>query len=108
MGASSISSVWKPTVNGDSKKIQGSCEVSSLKLSAGGGAAFVSIYDSKDQAGANENSLRTVLDASTTDNDFNAYPGDSKLIFEKGVFAVCEQGGNFNPVVVVGAKRYTV
>lgn len=104
MEISSQPLVWKPTSAEKSKKLQGSVEVTALKLSAGGGAAHVSIYDSADLNGCNDNSLRWVLDASTTDNDFNPFEGP--IGFSKGVFAICDQGWDFNPEVMVACRKY--
>jgi len=105
MGKNSRSIVWKPTTDETSKKLAGSCEVTALKLSAGSGAAAVAIYDGVDSDDAIPNNLRWFLDASTTDNDAQSFDG---IVFLKGVFAVCEQGINFNPVVCMAASDYTV
>lgn len=101
------SGVWKPQsgAGGDRKKLAGPCEVTALKLSAGGGAAFVSIYDGTQDSDVNDSNLKWVLDASTTDNDMQSF--FDGLIFKKGVYAICEQGINFNPVVAIAAKSYT-
>jgi len=104
MGSTSI--VWKPAAGETSKLLTSSCEVGILKLAAGGGAAFVSIYDCKEIEGATPNSLKWVLDASTTDVDSQSFPDG--LAFSKGVFAVVEQGGGTNLAVCVAARRYVV
>jgi hypothetical protein len=96
---------WKPIANGEGKALQGTCEVTALKLAAGGGAAFVSIYDSTNASGCNDASLKWVLDASTTDTDNSTF--NSPIVFQKGVFGVCDQGGNFNPVVCIAVRKYT-
>ncbi len=101
-----ISTVWKPTALEASKKLQGGGEVSALKLAAGGGAAFVSIYDASSVDTCNENNLRWVLDASTTVIDSQCFT--EPLTFEKGVVAICEQGIGFNPVVCLAMTKYVV
>ena len=102
----SISIVWKPSAGTPDQKIQGAVEITALKLAAGGGAAVVSIYDSSNLLGCNDNSLRWVLDASTTDVDSQVFC--SPLIFTKGVYAICEQGIGFNPILCVAAAKYAV
>ena len=68
-----------------------------LKLAAGGGAAVVSIYDSI--GSDSPTGLVWVLDASTTDVDCQVFA--NPLAFTKGVYAVCDQGWDFNPVVCI-------
>jgi hypothetical protein len=104
MSKQSIPTVWKPTPTETEKLVQGSCEVSALKLAAGGGAAVVSIYDAKNSIEANENALRWVLDASTTDNDAQSFC--APLVFKKGVYAKCEQGEGQNSILCVAAINY--
>lgn len=94
--------VFRPDVenigNGAGKKVAGPCEVSHLKL-VSGGAASMAIYDALSAADATPSRLKWVLDcASTTidDNDF-ANP----IAFQRGVYAVLEQGGGFNPVLCI-------
>lgn len=103
MKKQSISVVWKPVSGNTDEKIQGSCEVTALKLSSGNGAAVVAVYDATSLTECNENSLRWFLDASTTDNDAQSFDG---LVFKKGVYLVCEQGVGFNPVVCVAGQMY--
>jgi len=95
----SLAGVWKPTDTEKEKKISGSNEVTCLKLSSGGGAATVAIYDATVAAEATPSNLKWWLDCSTTDNDINVFA--SPLSFTKGVYAVCEQGWDFNPVVCI-------
>lgn len=105
MGKNSRSIVWKPVTGDTEKRLAGACEVTALKLSAGGGAAAVSIYDGEDSDDVTPNNLRWFLDASTTDNDAQSFDG---IVFLKGVYVVCEQGVNFNPVFCMAASDYTV
>lgn len=100
----SIPLVWKPTSETPDKMLQGSSEVTAAKLAAGGGAAVVSLYDAKNLSECNPNSLRWVLDASTTDVDSQTFA--SALIFKKGVYAICEQGLVFNPMVCLAVAAY--
>ena len=99
------SGVWKPSVTESEKKLAGSCEITNLSLKAGGGAAFVAFYDAVDSAGAIPSNLKWVLDASTTDVDNESFAG---LVFSRGVYAICEQGADFNPVVCIAANKYIV
>jgi hypothetical protein len=99
------SGVWKPTSEVPSKKIAGSCEVTNLSLKAGNGAAVVSFYDGSSDGDAVPANLKWVLDASTTSSDNERFDG---LVFKKGVFAVCEQGVNFNPIVLIATKKYNI
>lgn len=105
MGKNSRSIVWKPTTEETSKQLAGACEVTALKLAAGGGASAIAVYDGVDSDDVTPNNLRWFLDASTTDNDAQSFDG---LVFLKGVFAVCEIGVNFNPVFCMAASDYTV
>lgn len=107
MITASIPETWKPTGSGDSKKLQGSCEITHLSLKAGNGAAVVYIYDCTDSNGANEDSLKWVLDAATTVPDNEDF--SSPIAFKKGVFAVCDQGASpANPVLCYAARLYAV
>lgn len=101
---SSDTAVWKPSTGETSKKIGGPNEVTALSLKSGGAAATVSIYDAADQAGATESNLKWVLDAAAPGNDNQSF--NSPLIFKKGIFAVCDQGNNFNPILCVSTNRY--
>jgi hypothetical protein len=101
----SVPIAWKPTVNGDSKKLAGPSEVSALKLTAGGSSAAVEIHDAGSANECNENTLRWVLDASTTDVDSQVFY--SPLIFNNGVMAISRQGSDFNPVVMAAIRKYT-
>lgn len=98
------SGTWKPTGSAPAKKLAGSCEVSNLSLKSGGGAAVVSFYDGVSAQDVIDANLRWVLDASTTDADNNTFA--EGLVFEKGVYAVCEQGADTNPIVLIATKTY--
>lgn len=99
----SDTAIWKPVDTETSKKIGGPSEVSALSLK-GGGAAYVAIYDATDSAGAIPANLKWILDTAAAGNDNQSF--DSPIIFRKGIFAVCEQGINFNPVLCVATQRY--
>ena len=89
--------VWEPTANGQGHLFAtSSVEITALKLVSGGSAALVKIYDS---ASANANNLRWILDSSTTYDDNQVF--SNPLFFKNGVYAVIEQGGNFNCSVCV-------
>jgi len=101
----SRSITWKPddtsTLNGQGRLLSSSGrEVSYFKLSAGGGAAAMSVYDVKAAGDANPSNLVWFLDASTTDNDINPFP--APLGFKNGIYVVLEQGSGFNPVLCIG------
>ena len=93
----SIPGVWAPTGAETAKQLAGPCEISSIKLAAGGSAAFVKIYDSV--GSADSSSLKWVLDASSQTVDSHDFP--YPMNFEKGVYAVCEQGAAFTPFVCI-------
>jgi len=95
----SISGVWKPSTSETSKKLAGPCEITALKLAAGGGASVVAIYNGSSSADVIPANLAWVLDASTTDIDSQVFP--NPISFSKGVFAVVEQGADFNPMVCI-------
>lgn len=95
---------WKPdqAQGGAETKRQLSAsgrEVFKLSLKAGAGAAVVAFYDAQTEGDANPSNQRWVLDASTTSNDNELFA--NPLRFEKGIFAVLEQGSGFNPVVCI-------
>ena len=94
-----ISGTWKPSTAEQAKQLAGSCEVSAVKLAAGGGSAVVALYNGNKAGDAIPANLQWFLDASTTDVDAQIFP--NPLRFEKGVYAVCEQGWDFNPVVCI-------
>lgn len=96
---SSIPGVWKPTADEPAKKLANGCEITTLKLSSGSGAAFVSFYDGESASDATPANLKWVLDCSSTDNDAQVF--SNPLIFTRGVYAVCEQGVGHNPVVCI-------
>lgn len=81
--------VWIPAAANDSKKVGGSAEVTHLSLKAGSTAAHVAVYDANALSEATPNTLKWILDASTTDVDNERFTG---LVFEKGIFMVLEQG----------------
>jgi len=92
--------IWQPDVEGNtSKKIAGPSQVSTLKLSSGGGSAAVAIYDSSTLAGCSATSLKWFLDCSTTDNDVNTFA--APLRFDTGVFCILEQGVGTNPKLCI-------
>lgn len=99
---SSVTGVWKPANNGDSRKLGGPGEYTHLSLKSGGGAAYVSFYDGTDISDVKDVNQVWALDASTQDTDNEKFDG---LIIKKGLFAVLEQGGGFNPVVCVGRRQ---
>lgn len=104
--AKSWSAVWKPDAAPEtSRKLAGPCEVSALALKASGAAAVVSFYDGVSLTDAIPANLKWVLDASTTSDDDMTFVG--ALIFQKGVFAVLEQGANFNAIVMIATNAYT-
>lgn len=96
--------IWKPTVAEPSRLLETACEVSALSLKSGAGSAHVSLYDAKDISGTTPNALKWTLDCSTTDNDNQSF--DSPLIFRKGLFAICDNGLDFNAEVCAGVLRY--
>jgi len=96
------SGVWIPTGLNDSKKVAGSGDLTHLSLKAAGTAAFVSVYDATEEAGATPNTLKWVLDASTTDSDNEKFSG---IVFEKGVFLKLDQG-DANARVCYAMKKY--
>jgi len=57
---------------------------------------LVKIYD---RASASTTNLRWILDSSTTYDDNQVF--SNPLFFKNGVYAVIEQGGNFNCSVCV-------
>jgi len=91
--------VWRPGVGETEKKVAGPCEVSALKLAASGGAAAIAIYDAATSAQASPSNLKWFLDASTADVDSQVFV--SPLVFQKGVYAIVEQGANLNPVLCI-------
>lgn len=97
--------IWKPTTDEPAKKIGGPNEVTALSLKSGGGSAVISIYDSADSGGATPTNLKWVLDSATTGNDNQSFP--DPIIFRKGMYAVCEQGLNFNPILCVAVRKYS-
>lgn len=101
----SNSGIWQPTTEEVSKKIAGSCEVTALALKAGGGAAVISLYDGNSTQDVTLANKKWVLDASTSDSDNQSFA--SPIIFKKGVFAVCEQGMNVNPILCIATRKYT-
>lgn len=96
--------VWLPTPTESSKLLQTGCEVTALSLKAGGGPVHVSLYDCKDSNGANPNALRWTLDAAQQDTDSETFA--SPLIFRKGLFAVCDEGLDFNAQVCYASLKY--
>ena len=92
------SGVWKPSSQETQKKIGDAGLVTNLKLASGSGAAVVAFYDGISEADVTEANLKWVLDASTTDADQDSF---DKLKFNKGIYAVCEQGADTNPRVCV-------
>lgn len=98
------SGVWKPSNLERSKKLAASCEVRNLSLKAGGGAVVVSFYDGVDDTDVTPAKLKWVLDASTQNSDGDKFDG---LVFKKGVYAVCEQGFDTNPIVCITTNKYT-
>jgi hypothetical protein len=98
------SGVWKPTPAETQKKLAGAGEVRNLSLKSGGAAAAVSFYDGTSVADVIDTNLKWVLDASQQTADNEKFDG---LIFRKGVFAVCEQGIGFTPVVCISMVEYT-
>jgi hypothetical protein len=100
----SQSAVWLPDTEGNtSKKLAGSCEVSVLKLIASASAAHVKFYDSASSADNIPNNLKWVLDASTTDVDYQVFV--NPLVFKKGVYAVLEQGSGFSPMICISTVQ---
>lgn len=97
--------VWKPSAAEPSKKIGGPNEVTALSLKSGKGASTVSLYDASDSSGAILANLKWVLDAATTGNDNQSFP--SPIIFRKGIFAVCEIGLDFDPILCVAVRKYS-
>lgn len=89
--------VWKPSTSEKEKYLADAGEFSTLKLSAGTGGSTVYLYDAKTSANATENNLKWVLDCSAASNDINIF--SSPLLFEKGVYAVCKTGWQYNPIV---------
>lgn len=87
--------VWKISPTETVKQLAGPCEVSSFKLIATGSSAHVKIYDSV--GSQNPTDLKWVLDASQTACDSHDFV--NPLAFNKGVYAVCENGEGFNPIV---------
>lgn len=96
---------WKPSSSERAKKLADSCEVTNLSLKSGSGAAAVAIYDGTSDQDAIPANLKWFLDASTQDADNEIFEG---LVFTKGIYAVCEQGYDFSPVVCFAANRYNV
>lgn len=97
----SIPAIWRPDVEGvTAKKLAGPCEVSFLKLIAGGGAAYVELYDTLSTS-PSSTEMVWAMDASTSDDDVDAFP--SPLVFKKGMYAVLTQGSGFNPVLCLAA-----
>jgi hypothetical protein len=99
------SGVWKPTAGEPAKKLAGPCEVTNLKLASGAGAAYVAFYDGSSAGDATPSNLKWVLDSSTTFGDSDQFDG---LVFNKGVWAVCEQGIGLEPAVCIATRKYTV
>lgn len=97
------SGVWKPTDQEQEKKIAGSCDLTHVSLKAGGAAAVVSLYDGNSSDDKKPTNLRWVLDASTgtPDNEDFSEP----LNFKKGIYAVLEQGNNFNAILCFAADK---
>lgn len=100
----SAPAIWKPTAAESAKKLAGPCEISALALKAGAGAAFISLYDGTGPTDVVDANLKWVLDASTTDSDNQSFP--APLNFRKGVYAICEQGINFNPILCIASVDY--
>jgi hypothetical protein len=74
-------------------------EVTNLKLSGGGGAAFVSLHDAKDVASVRTGTRKWALDAGQAAPDNNVFP--NPLNFKNGIVAVLEQGTGSNPILSV-------
>ena len=79
------------------KQIAGPCELGYIKLAASASAAVVKVYDGTSSADVNNQQLKWVLDASTTDTDGDgfAYP----LEFIRGIFVVLEQGAGAGAIL---------
>lgn len=88
---------WRPSVDQKEKHLSNPGEISALKLSCGSTSAVVVIYDAKSSADVIPANMKWYLDAAAAGNDNNCF--SSPLIFRKGVYAVCEQGWQGNPVV---------
>lgn len=91
--------VWNITTADKTKQIFGAPrEVVKLKLISTGGAAHVSLYDSKNGS-ASLNKLIWSLDSSmyTNDCDDFIYP----LTQSEGLYAVCDDGFTFSPQLCV-------
>lgn len=92
--------IWKITLAVPDKQLAGPTEVSVLKLSsAGGGAAFVTIYDSFNLSGCTPTAAKWILDTSSSGVDTTNFP--NPLRFKKGVYAVCEDGAGLNPQLAI-------
>jgi hypothetical protein len=100
----SDTAVWKPSATETQKKVSGPNEVTALSLKSGAGPAVISIYDATDVTGVNDTNLKWVLDSAAAGNDNQSFL--SPIIFRKGIFAVCEQGPNFNPIFCLAARKY--
>jgi hypothetical protein len=93
--------IWKPGATDTTKQIATvSKEVTAMKLIGSGGSAVVALYDTRNRE-TDDNHLRWVLDASTTYNDTQSFP--NPLVFEKGIYAVLEQGVGTNPILCMAA-----
>ena len=93
--AYAIPGVWQITSSVTTKQVAGSCEISSFKLISTGGSAHVKLYDSV--GSADSSSLKWALDSSLYTNDSHDF--SNPLVFEKGVYAVCEDGFSFSPIL---------
>lgn len=95
----SLTGLWEPDVAGVyAKKLAGPCQITFLKLLAGGGATTIELYDITGTT-YTASDKRWVMDASTTTNDINCFA--SPITFDKGVYAVLQQGQKANSVLMM-------
>lgn len=88
--------VWQPDVEGNAtgKKLAGPCVLSSVKLISGGSAGYVALYNGSSAGDVGAGNLKWILDSSTTYDDGDKFA--NPLNFDKGIYAVMEQGAGFN------------
>lgn len=84
-------------LNTQGKKIANPIELAYIKLSAGGGAAAVSVYDGATSADVTPANKKIQLDCSNTDNDTMIFTNPPA--FSKGIYVVLDQGQGINAIL---------